>query len=348
MKKLYRNYGKIICVYDLENRKLIKDTDKLNDKFFLENKKYVLCFEIENKEDFIYNDSNISFQKFPWRTYYKINRELLSVYHKNNTKINAWNHWYNHGKKEERAFSFINNTNDHRARFGNLFFLNMCLHLFSVKYNLKSSYKYEKEFNQLGIHFYKGNNMYNKNYLLTDYNFEELLESDASPKNIIINNDVWFHTNRFCKLIESYFIKNNLFKKVMDKNYYKERYNNNNDLFIHIRLGDVEDITMELLSYFDKTIESLIFHKGYIASDNINHEICRYLSNKYKLIFIKENEIKTIMFGSTCKNIILSGGTFSWLIGFLATKNANIFYPDIKKKWYGNIFNFKNWKKIVV
>jgi hypothetical protein len=54
------------------------------------------------------------------------------------------------------------------------------------------------------------------------------------------------------------------------------------------------------------------------------------------------------MFGSTCKNIILSGGTFSWLIGFLSPNNSNVFYPDIKKRWYGDIFNFKNWKKIII
>ena len=54
------------------------------------------------------------------------------------------------------------------------------------------------------------------------------------------------------------------------------------------------------------------------------------------------------MFGSTCNNIVLSGGTFSWLIGFLAIKSENIYYPEIKQKWYGDIFSFSNWKKINV
>jgi hypothetical protein len=53
------------------------------------------------------------------------------------------------------------------------------------------------------------------------------------------------------------------------------------------------------------------------------------------------------MFGSTCKHIILSGGTFSWLIGFLS-RNSNVFYPDIKTKWFGNIFNCSKWKKITL
>jgi hypothetical protein len=347
MNKLYKNYGKLISIYDLENHKLIKNIDNSNDELF-NNKTYVLCFEIENKTDFLYNDSNITLEKFPWKTYYKINRELLSKNNYFNTKINAWYHWQHYGKKEERSFSYINNTKDHRARFGNLFFLNMCLHLFSIKYNLKSSYKYEKQFDELGINFYKGNNIYNKNLLLTDYNFENLLESDVSPKNIIINNDVWFHTNRFCKIIEEYFDKNNLFKKVMDKNYYKKRYNNNNnDLFIHIRLGDVTNITENLYSYYEKVIQSIKFDKGYISSDNIKHNICYNLIKKYNLKIIDRSEVKTIMFASTCKNIVLSGGTFSWLIGFLAKSNdVKIYYPELKEKWFGDIFSFTNWKKI--
>ena len=187
MKKLYKNYGKLISIYDLENHKSIKDNDKLNDKNILDNKKYVLCFKIENKTDFLYNDSNITLEKFPWTTYYKINRELLSKNRYSNTKTNAWYHWCHYGKKEERSFSYINNTNDHKARLGNLFFLNMCLHMFSQKYDLKCSYKYEKEFNKLGIYFNEGNKIYKKNILLTDYNFENVLESDLSSKNIIIN-----------------------------------------------------------------------------------------------------------------------------------------------------------------
>lgn len=345
MKSIYKQYGKLIYIYDLENHKKIKDISDSYEEL-LNNKKNVLCFKIENEEDFTYNDLNITFDKFPWKTYYKINREFISKSTMNNTKNTAWYHWLNYGKQEERAFSYINNTNNHRARFGNLFFLNMCLHLFSIKYNLKSSYKYINQFNELGINFYKGDNIYKKNYLLTDYNFEDLLHINAKPKNIIINNDVWFHTSSFCKSIQKYFKKNKIFEKVMNKNYYKNRYNTNNDLFIHVRLGDVENRTKKILSYFDNTIKSVKFNKGYIASDNINHDICIYLSKKYNLTFINENEVRTIMFGSTCKNIILSGGTFSWLIGFLAIKSKNIFYPEIQDRWYGDIFNFSNWTRI--
>lgn len=345
----YNYYGDLLYIYDLEKNILIKEFDKTNtniDLFLKKNPMYVLCFKIKKKEDFMYTDFNICFEKFPWKTYYKINKELVSTSTNNNNKRAAWHHWINYGIKERRAFSFINNTHDHRARIGNLFFLNMCLHLFSIKYNLKSSYKYETEFKELGITFYKGTNIYTKNLLLTEYNFENVLESDVSPKNIIINNNVWFHTHKFCNIINNYFVDNKLFEKVANKNKFKDRYGNNNSLFIHVRLGDVSDRTSDLLSYYETAIQRVDYNKGYIASDNINHNMCKFLIDKYKLMVVDKNEVNTIMFAITCSNIILSGGTFSWLIGFLAYKSKQIIYPDIKKKWYGDIFRFKNWCKI--
>jgi len=330
------DYGKLVYIYDLDKHKLIKSIDE---NLVKNPTKYILCFKIENINDFIHIEQNITYNNFPWKTYYKLNNECLS----NHTKNIAWNHWINYGKKEERSFSYINNTNNHRARFGNLFFLNMCLHLFSIKYNLKSNYKYEKEFNQLGIYFYNGSKIYNKNLLLTDFNFENILESDISSKNIIIDNNVWFHTDRFCKIIKEHFSKNNIFEIVKNNNKYKSRYNTNNDLFVHVRLGDVTDTTSNLLNYYINVINSMKFNNGYISSDNINHNLCQILIKKYNLSIINKTEVKTIMFGSTCKNIILSGGTFSWLIGFLAQAKSNIFYPEIKNTWYGDIFRFSNW-----
>lgn len=338
------NYGKLKHIYDLEKHVLITNIEKCKEEEFLKNPNYVFCFKIKNKKKFLYNDKHITYDKFPWKTYYEINNEIISK--ENYNKKNAWYHWINHGKNEERAFSYINNTNDHRARFGNLFFLNMCLHLFSLKFNLKNSYKYAKQFNKLGINFFKGENLYKKNLLLTDNNFENLLKSDVSPSNVIINNNMWCHTNNFCNTIKNYFDENNLFEKVKKKNLYKTRYNNNNDLFIHLRLGDVEDKTKTIYRYYTSLIKKLEFKQGYLASDDLNHPFAKYLVKKYKLSIIDKNEVETIMFGSTCKNIILSGGTFSWLIGFLAFNSHEIFYPNLQETWYGDIFSFSNWIKV--
>jgi len=345
------DYGELVYIYDLENHILIKNVNisSIEDiKKIVNDSKNIGCFKIKNFEDFQFNNLNISFNYFPWKTYYNLNPELLSNNLSHNNHITAWNHWQYYGKKEERAFSIINNTNVHRARFGNLFFLNMCLSMFSQKFDLKCSYKNELEFNKLGIYFQNGRQIYKKNLLLTDYNFENVLESDISSRNIIINNSVWFHTNRFCKIIQTYFEKHNLFKNVRKSNLYKDRYNNNNDLFIHVRLGDVSDKTVCLQKYYTNMLEKQKFNRGFISSDSLNHPLCKKLIQKYKLNVIDTSEVETIMFGSTCKHIILTGGTFSWLIAFFALSSSHIFYPDLNDKWYGDIFSFSNWNKIFI
>lgn len=347
-------YGRMVSIYDSKTCKKLKNiNDIIIDDIFFKSPYYTLCFEITHdiQNDFLYNDFNISYDIFPWKTYLKINNEIIPKKIKNDTdlKFIAWQHWKFNGIREERACSFINNTNIHCSRFGNLFFLNMALHFFSMKFNLKSSYKYEKLFTELGIVFYRGRNIYNKNLLLTDYNFVNLLKSNVSPKNIIINNDIWLHTNEFCRIIQNYFDKNKIFDIVQKMNVFKNRYGKNNDLFIHVRLGDVSHKTKKLSAYFENLLETIEYNRAYISSDDIESHFVIELCKKYNLIKFDEKEVKTIMFGSTCKYIVMSGGTFSWLIGFLApTSPSNIYYPDIQDKWYGDIFSFSKWTKIDV
>jgi hypothetical protein len=51
------------------------------------------------------------------------------------------------------------------------------------------------------------------------------------------------------------------------------------------------------------------------------------------------------MFASSCKNVVLSNGTFSWLIGLLGFY-SNVYYPKIKTVWHGDIFVFPDWNEI--
>jgi len=343
-------YGKLKYIYDLKNREknhIHEDESNLPSP----DTTHVLCYKIprsipSEKNAFLCNDLYIDKQRFPWRAYYAINAEIQSPNPEENTQYTAWHHWTHHGKIEERAFSSINNTNIHRARFGNLFFLNMCLHFFSLKFDLQASYKYEGWFDELGILFHKGSYIYEKNLYITDQNFLSVLDSDLSPKNVIIHNQSWFQTAEFCHRIRAYFLENPfLSQKIQQKNQYKNRFKKNNDLFIHVRLGDVLEKTVAIVSYYKHAIERLPqgFSVGYISSDTLDHPFCKEIIKKYNLKPIHMNEIKTIQFASTCRNIILSGGTFSWLIGFFAFHAENIYYPDVPDKWYGDIFCFSHW-----
>jgi hypothetical protein len=65
-----------------------------------------------------------------------------------------------------------------------------------------------------------------------------------------------------------------------------------------------------------------LYHNIYIT-----HEICQNIINL--------DDIETILFGSTCKNIILSSGSYSFIIGLLAFYTKNIIYDkNAGKNWH--------------
>jgi hypothetical protein len=284
-------------------------------------------------------------KKFDWIRYINDYKDLSGILDKNQ----AWHHWILHGRREKRNLyiindAIINNTEVHHGRFGNLFFVNMVLHFISKNYNLKTTYKYYNKFLNLGIDLFIGDNTYQENTYLTEINYFDLMHKTNNFTNIIVTNNSWFQNYEFCLFLEIYFANKEIRNKIIQKNKFNNRYKNNNDLFIHVRLDDVEEMNSHNnFEYYDNIIKNQNYDTGYITSDNLNSQICSKLIHKYSLKIINFTEEETIMFGSTCNNIVLSGGTFSWLIGFLAFYSKNINYPINIKKWYGDIFVYKNW-----
>jgi len=290
----------------------------------------------------------ITYENFDWEIYLNINKDLNNTNTNIYNKETAWYHWLNYGSIEERALSIYNNTNIHNGRLGNLFFVNMVLHFIAIKYNLKCRYKYFDKFKQLGVCLYVGKYEYPDNIIITDDNFLNIIKSAQYNKtNIIINNENWFQTSEFVTFLNLYFNIPNNKLNIINNNIFKYRYKSNNDLFVHVRLGDMKH-RMNNINYYEDILSSAKFSKGYISSDSIKDPLCQKLIDKYSLIIIDKSEIETIMFASTCNIIILSGGTFSWLIGFFSFFSKNVYYPSIDNPWYGNIFKNLNWTSVAL
>ena len=235
----------------------------------------------------------------------------------------------------------ISTTLDTSGRFANHFIRNMASHILAKKYNLKFIYSYYNEIKELGIDlFIDGINVYNETIIIDESNLIDHINNIIINKNIIMNN--CYQIKEFILYLKKYFEDNNLFDQVKIKNIYNSRYNKNNDVFIQVRLGDIIGFNLSF-EYYDNIISKIKFDNGYISSDTINHEICQKLINKYNLIKIELNEINTIMYGSTCKYIVLSQGTFSWLIGFLGIY-SEIYVPSTHT-WHGDIFVLPEWIK---
>lgn len=245
----------------------------------------------------------------------------------------------------------MNTTRNTLGRFSNQFIRNMACHFIAKKYNVYFTYSIYSLMKKFGIHLFTDGAKFpikdKEVLIINDSNLCNLIKEpnhNISYCNIKPHELSYFQTREFAFYLRYHF--NNIRERtIIPCNKFTTRYNNNNDAFVHVRLGDVSDKHNPPFEYYDKVLSQISFINGYIASDSINHDICRKLIHKYKLNIINQNEVNTIMFGNTCKYIILSGGTFSWLIGLFGFYST-IYYPKKYLDWHGDIFVFPDWNGI--
>ena len=212
---------------------------------------------------------------------------------------------------------------------------------------LKFNYgQYFDKMVSLGIKLYEGTMTYTNSQIISDNNIMNYLKYDMPLyKNININTS-YFQTKEFSNYLYNYYQDTNNQQSIINANKFNSRYKNNNDVFIHVRLGDVEQYNQGF-AYYDKALTDMpSFENGYISSDSINHETCKKLRQKYNLKIIDYNEVETIMFGSTCKNIILTGGSFSYIIGLFGFF-SKVYYLKGFDNWYrSELFFIDDWTEI--
>jgi hypothetical protein len=242
------------------------------------------------------------------------------------------------------------------GRLGNKIFRNLYGYFVCKENDFKMIVDDQINMINLGLDFKKHSIMLNsidKNkyniILLSDNNIDNYLENiNNFTKDDIYILEGYCQTEYFSKYLFDYFSnkENFLVQTIIQNNKYKERYNNNNDLIIHVRQGDVMNTNkVPNEEYYDKAISYCNYNNGYIISDTINSRICRYLIQKYDLKILNQNQIDELLFASTCNNIILSCGTYSYCIGLFAFYTSKIIYCDQKhlKQWHGKIFESTNW-----
>ena len=230
------------------------------------------------------------------------------------------------------------------GRLGNQIIRNVCTSMIAERHNLYVEYCNIERIASLGIELFAGSMKHVHTILLTDDNFFQVLNADFLLVNIDPNS-CYFQTRSITQHLYNYFRSYNVKNQVSIMNTFRERYNNNNDCFIHIRLDDVERFNPGV-EYYLKALSLVSFDNLYIASDSIKHPIIREIQRQYPTAKILEyGEIETIQFGSTNKHVILSYGTFSSIIGYLAFY-SDIYYQD-KCKWDNNdTFSMPGWSRV--
>jgi len=237
------------------------------------------------------------------------------------------------------------------GRLCNQIIRNLALSLIAKKHNLYVDYfNYDLINNKLGIILFIGENNFTTTKKVRERDYKKILNSNNIDYNLNLNSG-YFQSEEITDILYKHLLSVEQKSNIIKHNPFKNRYNNNNDLFIHIRLGDVSHFNPGI-EYYIECIKATEGNQIYIASDSPNHTIIKELQLIYPTInIINYDEIKTIQFGSTCKNIILSHGSFSAIIGYLSYFTKNIYYPNENRRngWCPmGLFTNKGWTPISI
>ena len=216
------------------------------------------------------------------------------------------------------------------GRLANKLLQNIGISIIAKKYDYFPEYHDIQENNLIGLNLFYGRK---KNTNFVWYNEVESLEY-LLGQDTKIDNGIIYHgyfQNR-------YFLLNH--KKSIGEVLKKREIVRKDTVFVHVRLGDAE-IVNHGIDYYRAILNSISFKEGMISSDSPNHDIVKKLSQEYSLNNFYSSPIDTILVGSECEHRVLSGGTFSWCIGFLG--NNNNVYCRREPKFHGDIFVYPEW-----
>ena len=222
-----------------------------------------------------------------------------------------------------------------RGRLCNQVIRNIALSIVAEKFDLKAEYQSIRKMNELGIPLFSGKNIYSSNQKFSQINkFDTIKEI-----NYNLETKGYFQCSENITYIYKYLQTHK--ETIINKNPWKERFSNNKDLFIHVRAGDMKKHALDS-SYYQYCIEKTKYENIYLATDNKRHETVKNLIKKYPNIkFVDKSPVQTIQFGCTCSNIILSHGSFSAMIGYLAYFSEKIYYYNQEPGWSASISLFK-------
>jgi len=241
------------------------------------------------------------------------------------------------------------------GRLGNRFFANMAFHFISKQHGTSVQYTWEPPFQELGIQFHRVSEsppvLTNPSPLMiTDSNFMDLIQTPDPSQEYVFYLDhmdrrAYYQTREFALYLAKHFANPLARNPILQSNPFKSRYNTNRDVFVHVRLGDVTHFTPSK-SYFETALQAVPFEGGYISSDSPTHPLVQELMAKYKLRLVQDTEVRTLQLASTCRFLVLSQGTFSFMMGLFGFYTELVQWPQIKHKWHGDIFVLPGWKEV--
>lgn len=228
----------------------------------------------------------------------------------------------------------------YQGRLGNKMLHSVGASILAKKFNYTISHQEIEDFRLLNPIFFSGK--------IINKNFKKIKDTEnptegLSLKELCLMEEINFGLDLQETSFQDKFFVTQYKTEILSSFNLNYNFQNENNLFIHVRLGDAAHLNHGY-EYYKKCIMSTSFTNGYISSDSINHEIVQKLKNEFNLIEYQNDSIQTIDFAKNFNKLILSHGTFSWWMGFFS-KGKEIYIPENKPNWCGDIFVFDNWIK---
>lgn len=231
------------------------------------------------------------------------------------------------------------------GRFGNHVFRNLFWHVVAERNNLYVEYERAEEIEQLlGWKLHRGRrgrlqhpSVYTS---VTEANMMQVLTQTVPlDQQLYSHPEFYGQTREFCLFLRHYFEERLLYPRVNVQP---------DSVWVHVRLGDVAELNPGW-SYYHSVLQQLTWVRGMVTSDSPEHEICQRLLTQYPQLTLAPkawNETQLIRTALTHSHMVLSQGTFSWCMGFLAPRSTQIYFPRIKRVWHGDIFVFPDWHEV--
>jgi hypothetical protein len=217
----------------------------------------------------------------------------------------------------------MSKTNTFHGRLGIQFFINVAASLLAEKHDLYIEYEHGDDVRPL-FPLYVGKRRHPTTITVTDDNYADLYNKETLDTNLSFHD---YFQSRDVTMLTHRYVQSK--RKISQKN---------NDCFIHVRLGDVAQWNPGAAHYLD-ILATLNVDRVYVSTDSPDHPIVQPLLQKAQLY--QGTPTETILFAASCRYVILSHGTFSGMIGYLANESTVYFVKESEKtSWdYGKRFD---------
>jgi hypothetical protein len=210
----------------------------------------------------------------------------------------------------------MSKTDTLHGRLGNQFFINVAASLLAEKFNLYIDYEHGDAVKEL-FPLFVGTQKHITAVIVTDENYLDIYNKDSIDYNLTFRD--YFQSKKVTNVTHRY-----IHSKM------KGKRDKNNNCFIHVRLGDVAQWNPGV-SYYQNVLSTLDVDNVYLSTDSIDHPIAQTLLHLPKVKLYDASPKDTILFACTNRYVILSHGTFSGMIAYLALHATVYFIKESEK-----------------